>query len=66
MPQASVTSQTVHGLPDMSTCFPKTVHVFPNEVILDLMIIQHVSVGFTITVHGLSDEVILDFTRLPR
>jgi hypothetical protein len=48
--ETSVTSQTVHG--------------FPDEVILDLMIIQHVSVGFTITVHGLSDEVILDFTRL--
>jgi hypothetical protein len=64
--EASVTSQTVHGFPDMSTCFPKTVHGFPDEVILDLTIIQHVSVGFTITVHGFPDEVILDFTRLSR
>jgi hypothetical protein len=66
MLETSVMSQTVHGLPDMSTCFPKRVHVFPDEFILDVTIIQHVSVGFTITVHGLSDEVILDFSRLSR
>jgi hypothetical protein len=64
MLEASVMSQTVYGLPDMSMWFSKTVHVFSDEVILDLMIIQHVPVGFTIIVHGLSDEVILDFTRL--
>jgi hypothetical protein len=45
--ETSVMSQTVYG--------------FPDEVILDVTIIQHVSMGFTITVHGLSDEVILDF-----